>query len=240
MALTFLESINELLSRFGLKEVSSLGQTSDATIAARKLNLAQQMICTYHPFTWMEKTTPGSFTAVDGTATYNLADDVAHLLAAKHEYNGGAPLKVVDRKTLEDLRAKRSDSSQRNVPTHICAAGSYHVDATVAPQLIAELWPVPDANFAGQAITYPYTYIPASLSTANHYSIIPPDYHWLWVDVAETLFRTGPIRVGGDQNQVDLFALVQERAKAGLRALVSRDSQLGAQSMVWASEDPGL
>jgi hypothetical protein len=241
MALTALQMVNELLSRFGLKEVSSFGTTgSDSAVALRKLNMAQQMISTAHPFAWAEKTTPGTITAVNGTSTYALASDVAHVIAAKHEYNGGAPVYVVDRRTLEEYRSKRSDSSQRNVPTHMTTKGVSQASASSVPLLQVELWPVPDANFNGQSISYFYTFILSDLANTTDISLIPGDYHWLVIDLAETLWRTGPIRVGGDQNQIDLFSIANGRFQQGLKKLISRDSAIGAQTMTWGLDEPGL
>jgi len=242
MALTALQMVNELLSRFGLKEVSSFtgGVGLDSTIALRKLNIAQQMISTAHPFSWAQKTSPGQITAVAGTSTYTLAADVAHLIAGKHHYGEGGFIEVVDRETLERYRPKRSDSSQRNIPTHMTTLGVSQASVSSSPLIQVELWPVPDANFNGQIIYYHYTYILSDLSGVNDISLVPGDYHWLLIDLAETLWRTGPLRVGGDQNQVDLFSIADTRFQKGLAKLISRESLIGAKEFTWVQDQPGI
>lgn len=232
-----LQMVNELVSRTSNKEVSSFGGVgSDSAIALRKINLAQQMICTAYPFSWMQKTTPGTITAVAGTAVYSLASDVAHLIVAKHTYNGGGWIKVIDRQTLEQYRPRRTDTAQRNIPTHMTGAGAVLSGTAYLQQ--AEIWPIPDANFDAQTITYYYTFVPTDLANTTDVSIVPLDYHWLVLDMAETLWRTGAVRVGGDQNQIDLFSIADARAKAGLAKLISRESQLGAQNMSWEPDSP--
>lgn len=232
-----LAMVNELLSRFGLKEVGTFGGTgTDSNIALRKLNLAIQQICTSHPFSWLEKTTPGTITAVQGTSSYTLASDVAYLLTAKHTYNGGGWIDVVSRETLEMYRPKRSDTGQQNIPQFMTTGGKTLSGSDWIWNV--EIWPPPDALFAGQVVSYYYTYIPSDLSATSDVSIIPPDFHWLPIDFAEILYRVGPIRVGGEQNQVDLFSIASNRAKQGLAKLISRESSIGAKTITWETGSP--
>jgi hypothetical protein len=239
---TALELVNELLSRFGLKEVTALGQTSDAILALRKLNIAQQIVSTKHPFVWAEKNTPGTLTAVAGTNIYSLASDVAHLIVAKHTYEGGGDIKVIDRATLEKYRADRTQTADRGTPRFICIAGVLQATAADTPLLRAELWPVPDANFAGQSISYYYTFKLAALTGATDISLIPGDFHWLLLEIAESLYRRGPIRVGGDgaQSQIDLFTIAENKAAQGMKDIISRDSALSTSEMSWEPEDPNI
>lgn len=242
MAFTALQMVNELLSRMGLAEVSAMGETADATTALRKLNIAQQMISTEHPFIWAQKNTPGTITAVDGTSIYSLASDVAHLLVAKHTYNGGGWIKCVDRATLEMNRSDRSQSTDRNTPRYMTPAGVLQALASDTPVLRAELWPVPNSSFAGQLISYYYTFKLADLSAATDISLIPGDFHWLILEFAETLYRRGPIRTGGDgaQSQIDLYSIASDNAKNGMRKLISRDSALTGGEMSWEQNTPDL
>jgi hypothetical protein len=239
MAFTALQLVNELLSRFGLKEVATIGQTADATLALRKINLAIQMISTAHPFVWAMKNDPGQLTAVDGTSTYALATDVAHVIAAKHVYQGGAPIKIIDRATLEQYRSDRTQSGDRTTPRFLAPAGVLQASASDTPQLRLEAWPVPDANFAGQIIYYFYTFKLTDLSAATDISLIPGDFHWLILEVAETLYRRGPIRTGGDgaQSQIDLFSIAERKAKEGMARLISRDSAVSGSEFSWEAEE---
>jgi hypothetical protein len=239
MAFTALQLVNEALSRFGLKEVTTMGQTADATLMLRKINLAQQMIATAHPFVWALKNDPGQITAVAGTANYNLATDVAHMVAAKHVYQGGDPIKVIDRATLEQYRSDRSQSADRTTPRFLAPSGVYQATVSDTPQLRVEMWPVPDSNFAGQIIYYYYTFKLTDLSGATDISLIPGDFHWLIVEVAETLYRRGPIRTGGDglQSQIDLFAIADKKAKEGMARLISRDSAVSGSEFAWEADE---
>lgn len=242
MAFTALQMVNELLSRMGLAEVSAMGETADAITALRKLNIAQQMISTEHPFVWAQKNAPGSITAVDGIDIYTLASDVAHLLAAKHTYGGGGWIKCVDRATLEMNRSDRTQASDRNTPRYMTAAGVLQASASDTPVLRAELWPIPNAAFAGQIISYYYTFKLADLAAATDVSLVPGDFHWLILEAAETLYRRGPIRTGGDgaQSQIDLYTIASENVKQGLRKLISRDSALTGGEMSWEQNAPDL
>lgn len=244
MAFTALQLVNELLSRFSKAEVAALGGSAEATLALRKINLAQQMISTYHPFVWAMKNSPGQLTAVAGTEFYNLASDVAHVIAAKHQYGGGAPIKVIDRGTLEQYRADRSQSGDRTTPRFMAPAGVYQASVSDTPQYRMELWPVPDTNFASQVIYYYYTFKLADLSAATDISLIPGDFHWLIIEMADTLYRRGTIRASGGavQNEIDLFRVADDVAKRGLAKLVSRDSAVSGSEFAWeaAEANPSL
>lgn len=242
MSFTALQMVNELLSRFNLKEVATLGQTAESTTALRKLNLIQQIISTAHPFVWAEKNTPGTLAAVDGTNIYALATDVAHLIVAKHTYQGGGSIKVIDRATLEKYRADRSQSTDRNTPKFMTTAGVLQASASNTPALRAEFWPVPGADFDGESITYFYTFKLADLAADTDISLIPGDFHWLLIEGAETLYRRGPIRVGGDgaQSQIDLYTIADNKFREGLARLISRDSAVGSSEMAWENEDPEI
>ena len=238
MAFTALQLVNELLSRMGQKEVATMGLTEHATLALRKLNMAQQMISTAHPFAWALKNDPGQITAVAGTSVYSLATDVAHVIAAKHVYNGGDPIKVIDRVTLEQYRSDRSQSTDRNTPRFLAPAGVLQASASDTPQIRFETWPVPDSNFAGQIIYYYYTFKLSDLSAATDISLIPGDYHWLIVEVAETLYRRGVIRVGGAEvgRDIDLYTIAERNSKLGMAKLISRDSAVSGSEFSWESE----
>lgn len=242
MGMTALQQVNELLSRFAEKEVSSFGGVGTASYTAlRKLNLAQKMIVTAYPWTWAEKTSPGQLTAVAGTSTYQLASDVAHLIAAKHNYGSGDFIRIVGRKTLEQLRPDRADSSQRNIPKWMTTLGSYQSAVSSAPQLQVELWPVPDTNFDAQIIYYYYTIIPTDLANTTDVSIIPGDFDWLAIDLAETLYRTGIMRkADADGSQINLFQIADARFKDGLAKLIARESAAGASEVTWEPEQPNI
>lgn len=221
-----LTMVNELLSRFGIPEVTSFGSTgSDSVIALRKINLALQKIYTTHPFKFLHKTSVGSISSVAGTSTYSLASDVKQLLIGKHAYQNGGWLHVVDRQTLETYVPKRSDTSQRNVPTHMILFGKTQSGSNWLWQV--ELWPVPDSNFGGQTISYYYTIVPSDLSATTDVPILPDGFHWLAIDMAEMLFRRGPLRIGGDQNQIDLYQAVSNDVEKGLAELIRQDSISG-------------
>ena len=227
-----LQLVNELLSRFSLSEVSSFGGVgSDSAIALRKVNLAIQQICSVHDFKWLHKTSAGTITAVAGTSTYSLASDVNELLAAKHEYQDGGSIQVVDRATLELYRPDRAATSDRNTPTHMALFGKTQSGVDWLWQV--ELWPVPDTNFGGQTITYFYTITPADLSATTDVPIIPSQYHWLIVEAAEMLWRRGPLRVGGDQNQVDLYSASMSNFQAGILKLIASDQVTGTEEGHW-------
>lgn len=237
-----LQLVNALLGRFGQKEVATMGQTQEATSALRDLNTAIQKISTAHAFSWAEKNTPGSITAVAGTSIYTLATDVAHPIVAKHTYQGGGSIKVVDRKTLEQYRSDRSQTSDRNIPQWMTAAGVLQASASDTPAMRVELWPVPDSNFDAQVISYYYTFILADLSAATDIPLIPLDFHWLIVEVAETLKRRGPIRLGGDgiQSQIDLYSIASDEAKRGMAKLISREGNIQTSEMAWDDNDPTI
>ena len=232
--------VNELLSRFGLKEISSFGGAtgSDQIVALRKVNLAIQMICGRHPFQWLHKTSTGSITAVAGTATYSLNSDVKQLLAAKHTYGNGVWLKVMDRQTIEIVKPDRSDSGDRSTPTHIILFGKTASGSSWLWQV--ELHPVPDTNFDAQVISYYYTIVPTDLSATTDVPIIPDDFHWLIVDQAELLWRRGPLRVGGEQSQVDLYLAAQESVLEGMRQIISQDNVVGHGEAIWGTNEPSL
>lgn len=231
--------INECLSRFGEKEVSALGETAEATLMLRKINLAIQEICTAHPFVWMEKNSPGQLTAVAGTSTYSLATDVAHVLAVKHVYQGGDWLKPENRATFEQQKADRSQSSDRSTPRLYTPAGVLQSAVTDTPALRLEFWPVPDSNFASQILYYYYTKMHSDLTGATDIPLIPVDYHWLIVEKVETLYRRGPIRVGGDglPSQIDLFAIAERKFKEGMARLISRDSAVSGSDFSWQEQN---
>jgi len=238
MSLTALQMVNELLSRFGDERgVSNFSEPKGAT-ALRKINIAINKIATHYPWSWLAKTTPGEITAVEGTSIYNLAADVGFLIAAKHHYGSGGVIDVVDRATLERYRPDRADSTQRNVPTHMTTAGRTQSGSDWLWR--AEVWPVPDANFAAQTIYYYYTYIPSDLSGTTDVSVIPSDYHHIAVDIAELLMRRGPVRVGGDQTQIDLYAAIDGEIKRTLASLVSRESSFGAKEQAWDIDPQSL
>lgn len=239
MSFTSLELVNVLLSRFGRKEVASLGATEEAVSALRDVNMAIQMISTYHPFVWAVKNDPGQITAVAGTSVYTLSTDVAHVIAAYHVYQGGAPIKVIDRATLAQYRPDRTQSADRNIPRFLIPKGVLQASASDTPQYRMETWPVPDSNFAGQIIYYDYTFKLPAITATTDVPLIPGDFHWLIVEVAETLKRRGPIRTGGDgaQSQIDLFTIADRNAKSGLAKLISRDSAVMGSEFAWESEE---
>lgn len=237
-----LELVNECLSRFGSREVASLGLTNEATLMLRKINLAIKEICTSHPFNWAEKNSPGELTAVDGTSVYTLATDVAHVLALKHVYQGGDWLKPENRATFEQQKADRSQSADRSTPRLFTTAGVLQASASDTPAIRLEMWPVPDANFDAQIMYYYYTFIPTDLSAATDIPIIPLDFHWLIVEKVETIYRRGPIRVGGDglPSQIDLFAIAERKFKEGLARLISRDSAVSGSDFSWQDQNPSF
>lgn len=234
-----LQLINECLSRFGEREVAALGETDEATLMLRKVNLAIQEIVTCHPFVWAQKNDPGQLVAVAGTSTYALATDVAHVLAVKHQYQGGDWLKPENRATFEQQKADRSQTTDESTPRLYTTAGVLQAAAANTPALRLEFWPVPDANFAAQILYYYYTFVPADLSAATDIPIIPLDYHWLIVEKVETLYRRGPIRIGGDglSSQIDLFAIADKKVKEGLARLISRDSAVEGSDFSWQEQN---
>ena len=224
--------VNELLSRFSLKEVLSFGAAgTDSNVALRKINLALQMVYSSHPFKFLHKTSTGSITTVAGTSTYSLSSDVKQLLIGKHTYKNGGWIHVVDRQVLETYVPDRSDTSQRNVPTHMCLFGKTASGSDWLWQV--ELFPVPDSNFGGEVISYYYTIIPSDLSSTTDVPILPNDFHWLAIDMAETLWRRGPLRVGGDQNQVDLYLAAANGVAKGIKELIKQDSISGMDEGSW-------
>lgn len=243
MGMNALQQVNELLSRFNEKEVASFGAVGTASYTAlRKLNMAQKMIITKYPWTWAEKTSPGQLTAVAGTSTYQLASDVAHLLIAKHNYGEGDFIRIIDRKSLEQLRPDRSNSGDRNTPKWMTTLGSYQSAVSAAPQLQVELWPVPDTNFDSQIIYYYYTVIPTDLSNPTDISIIPGDFDWLAIDLAEMLYRTGRMRAQDADmgSEINLFQIANQRFQDGLAQLIARESAAGASEMTWEPEQPSI
>lgn len=241
MAFNALQLVNVLLSRFGRAEVTSgtFSSNAEAVSCLRDINMAIQKITTSHPFVWAMKNDPGQIAAVAGTSVYTLASDVAHVIAAKHIYNGGSPIKVVDRSVLEQYRSDRSQSSDRSTPRVMSPAGVSQSSASSTPLIRMELWPVPDSNFASQIIYYYYTFLLTDLSAATDVPLIPGDFHWLIIEVAETLRRRGPIRVGGDgaQSQIDLFSIASDEAKKGMARLISRDSAVSGSEFAWESNE---
>lgn len=237
-----LQLINECLSRFGEKEVAALGETAEATLMLRKVNLAIQEICVAHPFVWMEKNSPGELTAVAGTSVYTLATDVAHVLAMKHVYQGGDWLKPENRATFEQQKADRTQSADRTTPRLFTSAGVLQASASDTPALRVETWPVCGADFDGEIIYYYYTKTPTDLSAATDIPLIPLDYHWLIVEKVETLYRRGPIRVGGDglPSQIDLFAIAERKVKEGMARLISRDSAVVGSDFSWQEQNPSF
>ena len=227
-----LSMVNELLSRFNLKEVSVFGGVgTDSNIALRKINLSLQKIYARHPFKFLHKTSAGSITAVNGTASYPLAGDVKQLLIGKHTYQNGGWLHVADRQVLESYVPKRSDSSQRNTPTHMILFGKTQSGTSWLWQV--ELWPVPDSNFNGQVINYYYTIVPSDLSATTDVPILPEDFHSVAIDGAEILMRRGPLRVGGDENQINLYQAVVNDYEKGILELIRQDSISGMDEGSW-------
>ena len=227
-----IQMVNELLSRFALDEVGSFGGTgSDSLKALRKLNLALRQIHSEHPFKWLHKNSVGTITAVNGTATYTLASDVKQLLIGKHTYQNGGWLHVVDRQTLETYVPKRSDSSQRNTPAFMIPFGRTQSGSNWLWQV--ELYPVPDSNFSGQMVDYYYLFTPSDLSQATDVPIMPEDFHYVAVDYAERLWRRGPLRVGGDQSQLDLYTAIDRECNKGLNRLIASDSVGGMSEASW-------
>jgi hypothetical protein len=240
--LNALQLVNECLSRFGQHEVTTLTQTAESTLMLRKVNLAIQEIATAHPFVWAEKNDAGQLTAVAGTSVYTLATDVAHILAVKHVYQGGDWIKPENRATFEQQKADRSQTADRTTPRLFTSAGVLQAAATDTPALRLEFWPVPDSNFASQIMYYYYTKIPTDLAAATEIPIIPLDYHWLIVEKTETLYRKGPIRVGGDglPSQIDLFSIAERKVKEGMARLISRDSAVGGSDFSWQDQEPSF
>lgn len=228
-----LQLVNELLSRFSLSEVGSFsgGTGSDQNIALRKVNLAIQQICSAHNFKWLHKTSVGSITTAAGTSTYSLASDVNQVVAAKHEYQDGGVIQVVDRATLELYRPDRADSSQRNIPTHMATFGKTQSGTDWLWQV--EVWPVPDANFSTGPIYYFYTITPADLSATTDVPIVPTQFHWVIVECAEMLWRRGPLRVGGDERQIDLYQAADAAFRRGMEQLIALDVVSGTEEAHW-------
>ena len=231
-----LQLVNELLSRFGLTEVTSFSGTvgADSTVALRKLNIAQQMICTKHPFSWLEYSETGSFASAEGTSTYTLTSPttaISRFLVANHQYNGGGVIEVVDRITLEQYRPSRSDTTDRGVPRLLATKGKTFSGSTWDWNV--ELFPIPDSAFGGQTIYYFFLREGSDMSATTDIPIIPIDFHPLLLDQAELLYRTGAVRVGGDQNQVDLFSAVASRVAEGLRGLKAADGSWGSKTQMW-------
>lgn len=237
-----LQLVNECLSRFGQKEVSTIGQTAESTLMLRKVNLAINEIVTAHPFIWGQKNDPGQLTAVAGTSTYTLATDVAHVLSIKHVYGGGGWLKPENRITFEQRSPDRSQTADRSTPQLFTSAGVLQAAASDTPAQRIEVWPVPDTNFNGQIMYYYYTFVPTDLSAATDIPIIPTDFHWLIVEKVETLYRRGPIRVGGEglPSQIDLFVIAERKYKEGLGRLISRDSAVSGSELTWQEQDQGF
>ena len=231
-----LQAVNELLSRFSISEVSSFsgGTGADSTIALRKINLAIQQICGVHNFKWLHKTSRGSITTAAGTSTYSLASDVEQLIGAKHEYQDGGSIQVVDRATLELYRPDRADTTQRNIPTHMCLFGKTQSGTDWLWQV--EVWPVPDSNFDTGPIYYYYTVLPSDLSLTTDVPIIPNKFHWVIVELAEMMWRRGPLRVGGDERQIDLYAAADSAYKKGIEQMIAQDVVSGTEEAVWEPE----
>lgn len=231
-----LQLVNELLSRFSLAEVGSFSGRSgaDDTIALRKINLAIQQICGAHDFKWLHKTSRGSITTAAGTSTYSLASDVKKVIAAKHEYQDGGVIQVVDRATLELYRPDRADTSQRNTPTHMATFGKTLSGTNWLWQV--EVWPVPDSNFSTGPIYYYYSITPSDLSATTDVPIIPVDFHWVIVEAAEMLWRRGPLRVGGDERQLDLYTASDANYRKGLEMLIAQDVVSGTEEATWEPE----
>jgi len=208
----------------------------------RKVNLAIKEISAAHPFVWAEKNSPGQLTAVAGTNIYALATDVGHVLAVKHQYQGGDWLKPENRGTFEQQKADRSQSSDRATPRLFTTAGMLQAAVTDTPAVRLEFWPVPDANFASQILYYYYTFIPSDLTGETDIPLIPGDFHWLIVEKVETLYRRGPIRVGGDglPSQIDLFAIAEKKVKEGMGRLISRDSAVVGSDFSWQEQEPSF
>jgi hypothetical protein len=220
--------------------VSTVSENSDSANALRKLNIVQQMISTVHPFVWAEKNSPGTISAIDGTNIYNLASDVAHVIAAKHTFDGGGFIKFVDRATLESYKPDRSQAADEGTPKFITTAGVLQSAQTDTPVLRAELWPVPGSDFDGQSISYYYTFKIPDLSLDSHVSLIPGDFHWLILEGMEELERRGPIRSPDGVSQIDLYAIAAANFKRGLAELISRDSAVSSKDWTWENNDPYL
>ena len=234
-----LQMVNELLSRFGLAEVSAFSGTAgaDSTVALRKLNIAQTMIATSYPFSWNDSTNNGEITTSQGTAVYNLSSAngrVSRLLAARHNYNGGGVIDIVDRPTLERYKPKRDATTDQDIPRYLTTYGKIFSSGAWHWQI--EIFPIPDANFDGQRIFYFFQQEPTDLSSETDVSVIPIEFHPLLIDNAELLYRTGAVRVGGDQNQVDLFAMVASRVDEGMKRLVAADTSWGVKTQTWDIE----
>ena len=232
-----LQLVNELLSRFSLSEVSSFsGATgADSTIALRRINLAIQQICGTHNFKWLHKTSRASIATVAGTSTYNLASDVEQLIGAKHEYQSGGSIQVVDRATLELYRPDRADTSQRGIPTHMCLFGKTASGTDWLWQV--EVFPVPDSNFDVGPIYYYYTILPSDLSSTTDVPVIPSKFHWVIIELAETMWRKGPLRVGGDDRQVDLYTAADSAYRKGVEQMIAQDVVSGTEEAVWEPDD---
>lgn len=233
-----LQLVNECLSRFGEKEVSVATASAESVLMLRKINLAIQEIATSHPFNWAQKNSPGQLTAVAGTDIYTLATDVAHVLAVKHQYQGGSWLQPQDRATFEQQRADRSQSTDRNTPRLFTSAGVLQAAAANTPAQRLEFWPVPGTDFAGQVLYYYYTKIPTDLSAATDIPIIPLDFHWLIVELVETMYRRGPIRTGAEglASQIDLFAIADRKFKQGMARMIARDSAVSGSEFAWQDQ----
>lgn len=230
-----LQLVNELLSRFSLSEVSSFGDTgSDSAIALRKINLSIQQICGFHDFKWLHKTSVGSITTAAGTSTYTLDSDVNKLIAAKHEYQDGGGIQVVDRSVLELYRPDRADSSRRNIPTHIALFGKMHIGTDWLWQV--ELWPVPDSNFGAGPVYCYYSILPTDLVLTTDVPIIPMPFSWVILEGAELLWRRGPLRVGGDERQIDFYTAADLNFKRGIEQLIAQDVMTGTEEAHWEPE----
>lgn len=232
-----LQLVNELLSRFSLTEVTSDNflTDADAIIALRKINLAIQQICTSHPFKWLREATPGEITAVEGTSTYQLDATVARVIIAKQTYEPYGVIKVISREALETLAPDRAETQNYNTPKYICpVALEDQGDGTLKWKY--ELYPIPDSRFAGQKVYYYYEKFITDLSAYSDRPIIPENFHWIIVELAETLMRRGTVR-SGDQNQVDLFTYALKQYQVGYRNLLLQDSDDHDAGTIWESSE---
>jgi hypothetical protein len=232
-----LELVNEVLSRFALTAVdsSNFATDADAIIALRKINLAVQQMATSHHFKWCRAATPGQITAVEGTSTYQLAAGVARVIVAKQTFEPGGVIKVITREALETIAPDRTDSNSYGTPKYICpVALEDQGDGTVKWKY--ELYPIPDSRFAGETVYYYYDNLISDMTTYDNRPIIPSHFHWVIVELAETLMRRGPVR-SGDQNQVDLFTYALKQYQLGYRNMILQDADDHDAGAIWESSE---
>ena len=169
--MTFLQLQTECYDRLGAPTPDS----ATTALVKRMVNSAINEFCTFKNWDWME--TSASLSISNATRGYTLASTVGKVVGI-HDSNG-APLTEVSRDTYYDMY--RGDATTGS-PTHYCVDGADDTNTYVTIQV----WPVPTGS---ATLTVRNRRRLTDLSSDGDIPKIPPQYHWVLVDLAVARIR---------------------------------------------------